>query len=327
MLCRVAESLFWMSRYIERAENNARLLDVNRQLLLDFDPNGQHENLAPGWNSIISSLEEQDLFSSLHAQANAETVTHFVTFERRNRDSIYCCIAAARENARSVREQISSEMWEKLNQLYLFLGTPDAEAMCLSSAHEFFRRVIEGSHLIIGVTDATMTHGEGWDFIQCGKMIERADRTSRILDVKYHILLPSGERVGGNVDTIQWMAVLRSCSAMEAYLKLYVGEVAPYKVAEFLVLHDRFPRSIRFCLQRLDNAIHRISGCDENHFSNTAERLSGKLCSELNYTSLSDVFQPGLHQYLDRIQLRLIEITNALHEHYFSGRYPTLKAA
>ncbi len=325
MLCRVADSLFWMSRYIERAENNARILDVNLQLMLDFDPIAGSQGRE--WASVILSLAEQDVFHSLHEEANAETVTDFVAFEPKNPNSIRSCIARARENARSVREQISSEMWEQLNQLYLFLSSEDARGMCVGSTHQFFRRVIESSHLFIGVTDATMTHGEGWDFIQCGKMIERADRTSRILDVKYHILLPSGERVGGTIDTIQWMAVLRSCSAMEAYLKLYVGEVAPWKVAEFLILQDRFPRSIRFCVQRLDNAVHRITGADENRYTNESERLSGKLRAELNYTSITDIFGSGLHQYLDQAQVRLVEIADALFDDYGSGEYPTRKAA
>ncbi len=327
MLCRVADSLFWMSRYIERAENNARILDVNLQLRRDFDP--ATDNEAPGaeWTPIISSLEDQEQFQELHAQASADSVTDFLTFERSNPSSIYSCLARARENARSVREQISSEMWEQLNQAYLFIGSEEARAMCRSSTYQFFRRIQEASQLFLGITDATMTHGEGWDFIQMGKFIERADRTSRILDVKYHLLLPSGERVGGNVDTIQWMAVLRSCSALEAYLKLYVGEVAPWKVAEFLILNDVFPRSVCFCAQRLDNAIHRVTGCPENRYTNEAERLSGKLCSELNYTSIGDIFQRGLHQYLDRTQLRFIEISTALFDEYCSGEYSALRAA
>src|SRR5205823_5559885 len=157
----------------------------------------------------------------------------------------------------------------------------------------------------LGITNATLTHGEGWNFLQVGKYIERADSASRILDLKYHILLPSGEGVGGTVDTVQWMAVLKSCSALEAYRKLYVGQVAPWKVAEFIILHEDFPRSIRFCVDGLDAALHRISGCGPAHFSNDAERLSGRLCSDLDYATIADIFSFGLHQYLDRIQFRL----------------------
>ena len=134
--------------------------------------------------------------------------------------------------------------------------------------------------------------------------------------MKYHILLPSGERVGGNVDTVQWMAVLRSCSALEAYSKLYVGQIAPWKVAEFLILHDCFPRALRHCVHQVDFALHRISGSPEDRFSNEAERLSGKLRSDLDYTRTSEIFQYGLHQYLDRLQLRVTQISNAVGEIY-----------
>jgi uncharacterized alpha-E superfamily protein len=315
MLSRVAECLYWMSRYIERAENNARILDVNLQLMLDFE-NQSEEAVRQHWAPIINSLEEHELFHKLHKQADEESVVNFVTFEKKNPNSIYSCLCRARENARSVREQISSEMWEQINRLYLFIGSEEAHELFRSSAYQFYKRIMEGSFQFIGLTDATMTHGEGWDFCQLGKHIERADRTSRILDIKYHILLPSGERVGGTIDTIQWMAVLRSCSGLEAYSKLYVGSIAPWKVAEFIILNDRFPRALRYSVHRLDAALHRISGVPDERYSNEAERRSGQLRSDLDYSSISEIFQAGLHQYLDRLQLRLSQISDALSEAY-----------
>ena len=161
-----------------------------------------------------------------------------------------------------------------------------------------------------------MTRGEGWHFLQIGTYLERADSTSRILDLKYHILLPQGEEVGGNVDTVQWQAVLKSCSAFEAYRKIHTGQVTPWTVAEFIILHDSFPRSIRFCVEGVDAALRRISGCDRDHFTTDAERLSGKLCSDLNYARIDDIFKVGLHQYLDAIQLRLIGISGAMLTEY-----------
>jgi uncharacterized alpha-E superfamily protein len=161
-----------------------------------------------------------------------------------------------------------------------------------------------------------MTHSEGWDFIRIGKLLERADCTSRILDVKYHILLPSGEKVGGNVDTIQWMSVLRSCSALEAYRKIYVGQVAPWRVAEFIITHSAFPRSIRFSVDYFDAALHNISGSHETKYANEAERLSGRLRSDLDYVTIGDIFKFGLHEYLEQIQDRLVEINNAMHATY-----------
>ncbi len=315
MLSRVADALYWMSRYIERAENNARILDVNVQLMLDFE-NQNTKSVRENWEPIISSLEEQKLFYSLHEVATGESVVDFVSFDRKNPNSIYSSLARARENARTVREHISSEMWEQINRLYLFISSEEARSLFASSAYEFFKNILEGSHLFQGITDATLTHGEGWDFIQAGKYIERGDRTSRILDVKYHLLLPTGEKVGGNLDTVQWMAVLKSCSGFEAYRKLHIGQVAPWKVAEFLICHDTFPRSIRFCVNRLDLALHRMSGSQHSHYANEAERLSGRLSSDIDFSTISDIFNIGLHQYLDRIQSRLGAIGEAMHETY-----------
>jgi uncharacterized alpha-E superfamily protein len=243
-------------------------------------------------------------------------VVDFVSFERRNPNSIYSCFVHARENARTVREQLSTEMWEQLNRMFLRFRSGDAERLFRSSSYEFFTWVVEGCQRFNGTTDATMSHEEGWDFIQAGKFLERADRTSRILDIKYHILLPSGERVGGNVDMIQWMAVLKSCSALEPYRRHYRDLVAPWKVAEFLIKDQNFPRSIWFCVDRLDQSLHRITGIDraDHLYKVEAERLSGKLLADLSFITISEILQTGLHEYLDTIQLRLGEISYAVYK-------------
>ena len=316
MLSRVGDALFWLSRYTERAENNARMMDVNLQLMLDVQPlsNNQH------WESIIFTLEDTKLFNKLYPEITGDDVVDFVTFERKNPNSIYSCIATARENARTVREQISVEMWEQINRMYLFFSSGAAKRMFQNSTYEFFKWILEGSHLFQGVTDATMSHDEGWEFIRLGMFLERADRTSRILDIKYHILLPSGEQIGGNVDTVQWMAVLKSCSALEAYRKIYVDQVAPWKVAEFVITHSGFPRSIRFCVDSLDEALHCITGSDESRYANEAERLSGRLRSDLDYVTIKEIFSFGLHQYLVSIQVRLVEINHATYDTYCALR-------
>ncbi len=311
MLSRVADSLYWMSRYIERAENNARIADVNLQLMLDLE-NQRDPDQQQQWNPIISSLEENELFASLYENPDGQAAIDFVCWQRKNPNSVYCCLASARENARTVREQISSELWEQINRLYLYLKGDSAKKLLKSSPSEFFHRIIVGSQLVQGIGDSTMTHGEGWDFIRIGRLLERGDSTSRILDLKYHLLLPSGETVGGNIDTIQWMSVLRSCSALEAYRKIYVGQVAPWKVAEFLITHSEFPRSIRFSVDALDAALHRISGSSESHYANEAERLSGKLRYDLDFATIGDIFQYGLHEYLILTQKRLAEINYAV---------------
>lgn len=315
MLSRVADSSYWLSRYIERAETNARLMNVNMELMLDLE-DSDATSVRRHWMPILATLEDQELFSKIHETVNADTVMEFVTFEKKNPCSVISCIASARENARTVREQISSEMWEQLNKLYLYLQSPQARTDYRNTPHDFYSSVIDGSHLFQGITDATMTHGEGWDFIQAGKFLERADSTSRVLDVKYHILLPTGERVGGNVDITQWMAVLRSCSAFEAYLKVHVGDVNAFKVAEFLTLHPTFPRSIRFSVDHLDRAIHRISGSRIDGFLNETDRLSGLLRSNITYATIESIFRRGLHEYLDQTQFRLNEICGALRSNY-----------
>jgi len=314
MLSRVADSCFWLSRYIERAETNARLLDVNRQLLLDFEQDSDGNRNY--WLPILATLQDQETFNSLYDKVDADSVLEYVTFEKKNTNSILSCISAARENARTIREQISSEMWEQLNKLYLYLKSPAARADYQQTPSDFYYRIMEGSHLFAGITDATMTHGEGWMFLQAGKYLERADSTSRVLDIKYHLLLPRGEIVGGTVDITQWIAVLRSCSAREAYLKIYEGQVTVPGVVEFLILHPSFPRSIRFSVDHLDRMLHRISGGSPLSFTNEAERMSGLLRSTIDYAKVETIIENGLHQYLDGIQLGLSDIAGALAKTY-----------
>jgi uncharacterized alpha-E superfamily protein len=314
MLSRVADTLYWLSRYIERAENNARMLDVNLQLTLDAALLN-HRYTQQHWESIIYSLEDTKLFLELHPAITEDSVVDFVAFERKNPNSIYSCLCVARENARSVRELISSEMFEQLNRMYLDFRSGEAQRLFRSSSYQFFKWALQGCHLFQGIADATMTHDEGWDFLQIGKFLERADRTSRILDVKYHILLPKEEEVGGTVDTVQWFAVLNSCSGAQPYRRQFQGQIAPWTVAEFLITDASFPRSIRFCVDSLDQSLHNITGVERRdfHYKVEAERLSGKLLADLSYVTIDDVFQTGLHQYLDRIQFRLGEINQAIY--------------
>ncbi len=315
MLSRVGESTYWMGRYIERAENNARLLDVNVQMLLDFQSRGV-ETERQFWAPILSTLEDTTLFEKLHGELTAAALLDYVTFEPRNPNSIGSCISYARENARAVRDQISSEMWEQINALWLYFREGSAARDFRANSHEFYDKVTFASQLFQGVTDATMTHSEAWRFVQAGKFIERADSTTRILDLKYHILLPSGEQVGGNVDISQWMSVLRSCSGMEAYLKIRPGDATPWGVAEFLLCHAEFPRSVRFCVDRLDEVLHRIACTEEGLFRTEPERLSGLLRSQLDYATIDRVFRHGLHEYLDRVQEQLIRLDLAFHDTY-----------
>jgi uncharacterized alpha-E superfamily protein len=298
-----------MSRYIERAENIARLLEVNLQFLLDFqgiDDAGVKEH----WGSILASSGDDELFSTLYETADSRTVTEFLALDLRNPSSILSCVFTARENARMIRDQISVEMWETINELYLFLKSRSTADVWAAGPYEFFQDIKRNSHLFQGLTDSTYSRSEGWEFIQFGKFVERAHKTTRILDVKYHILLPSAGDVGGAVDTAQWQAVLRSASALEAYRKFYVREILPWKVAEFLIFSDSFPRSVHFCMAQIDEFLRRILGESGTRPRTEAARLSRRLLADLQSLTIDEVLKDGLHEFLVEIAATLEKISD-----------------
>lgn len=324
MLSRVADSLFWMARYIERAENIARIVDVNLQLLLDYQKLDD-KAIRQHWEPLVLSLGDEELFGKLYKKADSTSVTDFLTFNPKNPNSILSSVVAARENARSVRDQISQEMWEEINRLYLFIRAKDAKKIWKQGPSEFYREVKQSSYLVQGLTNATMPRDERRQFVTAGLFLERADKTTRLLDVKYHILLPSVKDVGGNVDSVQWAAVLRSCSAYETYQQSFASDIQPWKVAELLIFGDTFPRSIRYCVGTLDAALRNISGSAPGTFSNEAEKLSGRLLSEINYTSMDEIFQKGLHEYLDEVQQKLNAIGAAITKSYVAYATTTVE--
>jgi uncharacterized alpha-E superfamily protein len=315
MLSRVANSLYWMSRYIERSENVARLLDVNLQLMLDFaDLNDQQ--LKEHWLPILCSAGDEETFFRLYERADSENVTEFLTFREENPNSIISCLFTARENARQVRDQISLEMFEALNECYLFLKSKNAREVWQSGAHEFYEQIKKYSHLFQGITASTFTRSEGYEFMNIGKFLERADKTTRILDIKYHILLPSIADIGGAVDAAQWQAILRSASALEAYRKFHVEDILPKKVAEFLIFSTTFPRSIRACMQRLDEDLHRLSGKERREYRSPEERAFGKLLSDLNFLTIDEIQNSGLHQFLQGVQTVLDRLDDHIYQEY-----------
>lgn len=310
MLSRVAHSLYWMSRYVERAENIARLLAVNMQFLVDFQENGDG---APNyWHALIGSLGEEEAFARLYGRADRRTVASFLALDRRNPGSILGCVLAARENARMVRDQISLEMWETLNELHVLLVSRSAASAEAEEPQDFFTRIIRASHAFQGLTVSTYSRNEGWEFIQCGKFLERADCTSRILDVKYHILLPSAQDVGGALDTAQWQAVLRSASALEAYRREFVREILPWKAAEFLICSPSFPRSIYFCATEAQEMLRRILQHAKGDTLSPALRTGEQLEAELQSLGISEVLAEGLHEFLVRVQQALARISDEL---------------
>jgi uncharacterized alpha-E superfamily protein len=306
MLSRVAHSLYWMSRYIERAENVARLLDVNLQFLTDFHEAGTAR--LNTWESLILSTGDQELFQEHYDEADSRNVTEFLAFDLRNPGSILCSVYAARENARMIRDQISVEMWETINELHLLLKTKSTAKVWAAGPQEFFAKISRASHLFQGLTASTYSRSEGWEFIQFGKYLERADKTTRILDVKYHILLPSAADVGGALDTAQWQAVLRSASALEAYRRYYVREILAWKAAEFLIFSEPFPRSLHFCVAQIDEYLRKILGETGNRPRSPAARGSRRLLADLQSLTINDVLDKGLHEFLTEFQATLAAI-------------------
>jgi uncharacterized alpha-E superfamily protein len=314
MLAHVAESIYWMSRYVERAENVARFIDVNLNLMLDLPPGSVQQ-----WQPLVDTTGDAAEFAKRYGTANQSNVIQFLTFDQQNANSIHSCLRAARENARSVREIISSEMWEQLNTFYLMVNSAAADAGRQTDPQDLFASVKLARHLFTGVTDATMTHNESWHFCRLGRMLERADKTSRLLDVKYFLLLPTAADIGTTSDDIQWAAVLRSASAFEMYRKRH-GRIVPDRIVEFLLAEKDFPRAIRYCLMRAREGVHAISGTPAGIFRYPVERLLGELCSELAYARIRSIIAAGLHEYLDRLQMKMNQVGNGVSETFFAAR-------
>lgn len=300
-----------MSRYLERAENVARFIEVNLHLMLDTAVADSNQ-----WEPLVNTTGDHMLFARLYGVPTKENVMQFLTFDRENPNSIISCVWRARENARSMREIISSEMWEQANDFYrLVINAAGTDV--LDNPYDFYTQVKMASHLFDGIADATMSHGQAWHFLRLGEMLERAEKTSQILDVKYFILLPGVQDVGTTIDSIQWAALLRSASAFEMYRKHY-RRITPAKVADFLILNDQFPRAVRYCLGQAQESLRAISGSPLGFPGNEAERRLGRLSAELNYAQMDEIIAHGLHEFLDNLQTKLNRIDDAIFDTFFA---------
>lgn len=316
MLSRVANSIYWMSRYIERADNVARFVSVNLHLMLDSDV-GQEQQ----WQPLVNTSGDHKDFAKRFPSPTQENVIFFLAFDEDNPNSILSCLKAARENARRVREIITSSMWQQINEYYLFVRDHGANADAIESLNRYFLQVRRGASTFMGLTDSTMIRGEAYHFYQLGRMLERADKTSRILDVKYFILLRSVTEVGTPIDHIQWGAVLRSASAFEMYRK-ECGRISPFRVVDFLLFSHQFPRAVRYCLDRARESLYAISKTPDGQVQNDVERALGSLSSDLTYTRAENVVESGLHEYLDNLQDRLNDIGSEVHQTFFARKAP-----
>lgn len=311
MLSRTANSIYWLSRYIERAENVARFVDVNFTLALDMPLES-----ASQWKPMVATSGDEDKFNERYDEPNEKNVVRFLTFDRDNPNSVLSCLWQARENARSVRETISSELWEQVNRFYMLVKNAAAQTS-LDSPHDFFSQIKNASHLCTGITESTMSHTEPWHFTRLGRLLERADKTARILDVKYFMLLPRVDYVGSPYDAILWSALLKSASAFEMYRKRFRA-IHPDRVVEFLLLDRHFSRSMRFCLINAERSLRAITGSEDATYSNAAELKLGRLRSELDYGEIKEIVEDGLHEYLDEFQSSLNEVGSAVYDTFFA---------
>ncbi len=317
MLSRVADSLYWMSRYLERAEHTTRLLDVNLNLMLDESATSADRR----WQRVLQALgNPKDVEWTGDPYALARTLT----FDTEHKGSIVACIIAARENARHVREQISTEQWHRLNSLYLQVTRPELQRryepgeMNLEPEQptEFLTQVMEAVHQFQGVTDSTMSHGEGWQFIQVGRYIERAAATAMLLEAYHEDLWGHPDRALDGNEYLDWMGLLRSATAFEAYCKVYTADLTPDRILEFLLLDEKFPHSLRFSIDSLQCALEAIQGDSGRNRAEPLRRLAGRLQASLNYSSLDEVLSQDVVAYLRGIQVQCRAIHETIYELY-----------
>ncbi|WP_031499454.1 alpha-E domain-containing protein [Bryobacter aggregatus] len=305
MLSRVADSLYWMARYLERAENTTLLLDANIQLMLEQKPQAVERQLRRINLSLGQPLK-------IEGKISVPALEHALIFDPQVKTSIISCVMQARENARQVREQISSEMWSEINGLYHFVKKYDAEDLEQELPLEFLNEVRRNLSLFKGETDATMSHGEEWWFLQFGRHMERAVNTCTMLNVH------SPELCGqADIGHLELLALLRSCSAFEAYLKKYTAEFSAENIVEFLLLNPQHPHSILFCVRGIQQSIAAFPVQDQR---STVERLAGRLVATLSYSSVDEILASGLNLALDNVIRQCVQVHSALHQTYID--YP-----
>ena len=329
MLSRVADAIYWASRYVERAENVARFIDVSLNMMLESSAHGERD-----WASLVHTTGDQEFFEKKYGRATPESVTQFLTFDDEYSSSILSSVARARENARSVRDIISREMWQELNEFYLMVVQTARPGVQPEDLIDFCARVKRAGIYFEGVTNATLSRGEAFHFAHLGRMLERADKTSRILDVKYFLLSPTKSKsdspaqsqsqsqkqgqngIGSNIDMVGWTTLLNSASALQMYRQVQ-HVTTPESVSEFLLLNRDFPRSILRCVRRADESLHSITGGSPGAFQNESERLLGRLRAELDFAKIDEIMEQGLHQYVDALQVQLNDVGGAIQKQFF----------
>jgi uncharacterized alpha-E superfamily protein len=310
MLSRVAECIYWMSRQVERAENLARFIEVTLHMTLD-----QPEHMIDPWEPLVQVTGDNEWFEAKYGKATVQNVVQFLAFDREYHNSMISCLHTARENARSVRQALSSEAFEQLNDFYHFVRDTSADQLTDPTA-DFFDQVRSQAMMWAGVLDNTMPHNTTWHFMNVGRLLERADKTSRILDVKYFNLLPRVEDVGTAIDDLQWSTLLLAISGFEAYRREHhLMDVE--KIVQFFIFHRTFPRSIYSCVAGADWSIREIEQESGGDTPGIATEQLAVLRHRLKNTNVKEVIAGGMHQFVDRLQIELNQIGDALGRDYF----------
>ncbi len=315
MLSRVADSLYWMARYLERAEHVTRLLDVTLDLRLERTEAAHQQAVENLFASLQLPLPD-------HTKQTKKIAFRLV-FDPDSNGTILSLISAARENARQVREQISSEMWEQINRLYLELKTTNIDKMWAAQPHEFFQMVKDGCHLFRGITDSTITHGEGWYFIQFGQYLERAINSAHLLEVHFRQSQPDSlndDFVGSSDQYFEQVGLLRFCTAWEAYCKVYTADPKFTEIAEFLMLNETFPHSIHFAVDMMRMGINGIAVVTDTRKNSLVIRHIGRLKALLDYEQIDEILAADLSAYLHKIQDHCMQIHTAVYQTFIN--YP-----
>jgi uncharacterized alpha-E superfamily protein len=304
MLSRTADHLFWMARYIERAENIARLLDITWQTSLAPQSS---KNAAQNWRAALLCNDQEAPFLEIYPEISSASVLNYMVFDSRNPSSIFSCLKAARENAHAVRGTLTQEMWETINATWLEILARSKKKLSEEALADFFEWVKMRSSLSRGVTFGTMLHDEAFFFIRLGTYIERADNTARLLDAKYYLINADEDEdssLAAATDYYQWGSLLRSFSAFEIYRRVYREGVLPEKVADLLITRADMPRSLAACMIELEAMLQKLA----NQHSSETQRLTGRLCAELRFARIEDILKSGLHVYLESFQKRIFDI-------------------
>lgn len=314
MLSRIGESLYWMTRNLERADDTARILDINVVYMLEADEGATEETQ---WQPLLNIVGADELYPQRYPdkRVTVQRVIHLLTQEKDNPGSLYNSLRLARENARVVRDRISNEMWEAINEFWLFVDKHLKTTLQPWRAAEFYSYVHREVATFFGLAQSTMMRGEAYGFTVLGSLQERADMTARILDVRYHLLLPDLSLVGSPLDYYQWGALLKSLSGFEAYRRTYQSGIRPIDVVEFVVLNPDFPRSLAYCLDGIERALERIGSTSAGAVPEAMRTLRG----HLDGATPQGILDQGLHEYLDSFLALLAELTVALQGDYFEA--------